>query len=379
MRRMVDQALDGHRNPVAVLSDLVRGYRGVAREWVVQMRQFSRGADLLIGFGAASFGAALLGEGLDIPYLIGFPLPVIPTSMVPSPALPHMPFDLPGWVNKLEHTLVLHLLWQLVRPLGNRIRRDIFGSGPLPLSKPDYLLNQTSGPTMIAVSPSVIPSPRDWAGRAELTGYWFLELPKEWQPPKPLARFLDAGPPPVYVGFGSMTLDDPEATLDTIVGAVTRVGCRAVISAGWAGLKPQSLSADICAVDDVPHDWLFSRAASIVHHGGAGTTAAALRAGKPSVVMPFFSDQPFWGRWLVRLGAGVTPIPRRHLDAEKLAYAIERTLREEPCRQAAARIGRQIRAEDGVGRASDMVEDAAARRRMRPPLPLSIRPAHVEA
>jgi UDP:flavonoid glycosyltransferase YjiC (YdhE family) len=290
-----------------------------------------------------------------------------------------MPLNLPGWANKLEHTHVLKFLWQLVRPLGNRIRREVSGCGPLPFSKPHCLLDQVSGPVMIAVSPSIIPTPADWQGRARLTGYWFLDQPDAWQPPPALSAFLDGGTPPVYIGFGSMTLDDPQPTLDVIVGAVERVGCRAVISAGWAGLKPQSFSPDICAVDDVPHDWLFSRAASIVHHGGAGTTAAALRAGKPSVVVPFFSDQPFWGRWLVRLGAGVTPIPRRQLNAEKLAHAIARTLTEEPCQQAAARLGEQIRSEDGVSRASEMVEAAVQRRPMRPALPLSIRPAHVEA
>ncbi len=225
----------------------------------------------------------------------------------------------------------------------------------------------------------MVPTPPEWRGRAELTGYWFLDRSADWQPPAQLEAFLRDGTPAVYAGFGSMTMKNPDVALDAIVTAVERVDCRAVISAGWAGLQPQRISNCIDATNDMPHDWLFPRMASIVHHGGAGTSAAALRAGRPSVVIPFFSDQPFWGRWLERIGATAKPLPIKRLSADELAKAIDLTLTSRTLREAAEGLGTRIRQEDGVARAAELVEQAALHRAHTPRRPVSIRPAHVEA
>jgi sterol 3beta-glucosyltransferase len=195
-----------------------------------------------------------------------------------------------------------------------------------------------------------------------------------------LKAFVDREDPPVYIGFGSMTMANPDAMLRTVVSAVEQVGCRAVISAGWGDLKPQTLSKNICAAEDVPHAWLFPKMASIVHHGGAGTTAATLRAGRPSVVVPFFSDQPFWGHRLERLGVSAATIHRRELTSDRLAAAIEVTLGSHSLRETSAQLGAKIRAEDGVHRAAERIEQCVKAPQARPrPRSISVRPARVQA
>ncbi|MFL5237711.1 MAG: glycosyltransferase [Rhizomicrobium sp.] len=354
VRQILATTVSGDQNPVAILRDLVNGYREVATLWAAQAREYARAAGLLIGIGAASLGAAVMGEALRIPSIVGFAVPVIPTAAFPSPAFP---VRLPRYTNRLQHALAFHMLWQFARPIGNRICQELFGEVLPSCRGPWQLLGRATGPVLIAVSPSVIPQPSDWTGRAELTGYWFLDAPA-WQPPRGLSDFLQAGSPPIYVGFGSMTMPRPAQMLQTITSAIERVGCRAIVSAGWAGLNPQALSSAIHAIDEVPHDWLFPRVASVVHHGGAGTTAAALRAGKPSVVVPFFSDQPFWGRRLETLGVGAATIPHSRLSADELAWAIERSVRMPAMRAAATRIGAAIRGENGIGLAVDRIEQA---------------------
>ena len=153
-------------------------------------------------------------------------------------------------------------------------------------------------------SPHVIPVPRDWDDRHVVTGYWFLDEPEGWQPPEGLEEFLAAGEAPVYVGFGSMGDRDAERTTAVVIEALAELGRGAVLSSGWGGLSESDLPDGFFMVGSVPHSWLFPRVAAVVHHGGAGTTAAGVRAGIPAVVTPVLGDQPFWGRTLARLGVG---------------------------------------------------------------------------
>ena len=178
-------------------------------------------------------------------------------------------------------------------------------------------------PVLYAYSPTLLPPP-DWPSRFHVTGAWFLDPPPDWQPPPDLVAFLEGGPPPVYVGFGSMTSADPDATLALVLDALSRAGQRGVLLHGWAGLGTgRELPDTVFALDDVPHSWLFPRMAALVHHGGAGTTVAGLRAGIPSVVTPLTADQPSWGRIVHRLGAGPRPIPFRRLTATRLSRGFE--------------------------------------------------------
>jgi sterol 3beta-glucosyltransferase len=181
----------------------------------------------------------------------------------------------------------------------------------------------------------------------------------DWTPPPALAAFLDAGPPPVYVGFGSMAGIDPAATTRIVLDAVARAGVRAVLASGWGGIAADAAPPSVFLLDDAPHDALFPRMAAVVHHGGAGTTAAGLRAGVPGVLCPFGVDQPFWGARVQALGAGPAPIPQRKLDAVRLADAIRVAVDDPTMRGVAQRIGAAIHAEDGVGAAIECIEAAA--------------------
>jgi len=177
-----------------------------------------------------------------------------------------------------------------------------------------------------------------------------------WQPSPELAAFLAQGEPPVYIGFGSMTAKDPEGLSRLVLDAVLRTGQRAVVATGWGAIAEQTTSKRVFVLDQAPHGWLFPRMRAIVHHGGAGTTAEALRAGKPSVIVPFIVDQQFWGKRVEAMDAGTAPIPVRKLTAVRLADSIEQACGES-LQQNAAEIGSAIRAEQGLDRAVALIRE----------------------
>jgi UDP:flavonoid glycosyltransferase YjiC (YdhE family) len=173
-----------------------------------------------------------------------------------------------------------------------------------------------------------------------------------------LLAFLESGPAPVYIGFGSMASSDPRATAIIALEALRATGQRGVLFKGWGGLQPEDLPPDVFMIGSTPHSWLFPRMSAIVHHGGAGTTGAGLAAGVPSIVVPFFADQPFWGQRVYDLRVGPPPISRRRLTAENLSAAIRMVVDDQALRRRAADLGTRIRAEDGVGAAVQLIERA---------------------
>jgi len=186
--------------------------------------------------------------------------------------------------------------------------------------------------------------------------YWFLDTSPDWQPPATLLAFLEAGPPPVYIGFGSMTSRNVTATTDIILKALKRSKQRGIIAAGWNSLGSTDLPDTVYSLEEAPHDWLFPRMAAVVHHAGAGTTAAGLRAGVPNVAVPFYLDQPFWAERIRCLGVGPRPIPRKHLTSDNLAHAITTAVSDQLIRSRAARIGACIRAENGIDTAVQIIQ-----------------------
>jgi len=185
-----------------------------------------------------------------------------------------------------------------------------------------------------------------------LTGYWFLPQPPAWQPPAVLQAFLAAGPPPVVITFGSILGGrNPDQMTGLLAAALTQSGHRGLIYRGWGDLGNSPLPPTVLAIDAIPHDWLFTRCAAVVHHGGAGTTAAALRAGVPSVVVPVFGDQQLWAERICALGAGPSPLPRRQLTAARLATAIDQAVTQPALRSQAQRLQQALQTEDGVGAA----------------------------
>jgi sterol 3beta-glucosyltransferase len=203
-------------------------------------------------------------------------------------------------------------------------------------------------PVLYSYSSHVIPRPNDWQETTRATGYWFLDRPSDFSAPPALVDFLTAGKPPVCIGFGSMTGRNPEQLTEIVLAALKQTRQRGILLTGWGGLSNADLPDEVFKLESIPHDWLFPQVAAVVHHGGAGTTAAVLRAGVPSIIVPFFGDQPFWGQRVAQLGVGSKPIPKKQLTVERLVATIEMAVSNQEMRDRAATLGQNIRAEDGV-------------------------------
>lgn len=206
-------------------------------------------------------------------------------------------------------------------------------------------------PVIYGISPSVMPPPGDWGNNTFVVGYWFKDQPTDWEPPNSLITFLQDGEAPIYFGFGSMANRDPQDTMQIIFEAIQTTGKRGVILSGWAGLNSEYLPQDVFLLDEAPHDWLFPRMSAVIHHGGAGTTAAALRSGVPNSVVAHMADQPYWGRRVHELGVGIPPIPRHKLNSRRLSVAIQGMTTNLQIRQKAHSLGKIIRKENGVDEA----------------------------
>jgi sterol 3beta-glucosyltransferase len=242
-------------------------------------------------------------------------------------------------------------LYTIFAPAMNRDRR----ARRLPTLKAGgYAEAMWKIPTLHGLSQHVVPFPADYPAHFSFTGYWFLDAPG-YMPPAPLARFLADGPPPVYIGFGSMTFADPAENTQMIIEAVAAAGVRAVVNRGWAMLDAPD-TPHIHWIDSAPHDWLFPRMRAVVHHGGAGTTGAACRAGVPQIVTPHFADQPFWGRRMFELGVAHRPVRKRRLNAPTLARAIRAAVDDPALAENARALARNLQSENGVARAVELIK-----------------------
>ncbi|OAN45978.1 hypothetical protein A6A03_01590 [Chloroflexus islandicus] len=258
-------------------------------------------------------------------------------------------------INWLSGFVLQTVVWQILRNDVRAFWRDELQLPPLPGLWPDRMLARAGVRIFSPISQHVLPRPHDWPAHLYLTGYWFLGPPPGWTPPPEVVRFLAAGEPPVYIGFGSMPHQAPRATFDLITRALQRSGQRGIVYSGWGGLSGEVVSNRLLVIESVPHEWLFSHVKAVVHHGGAGTTATGLRAGVPNVVVPFFADQPFWGWRVAALGAGPAPLLRQRLTAERLAMAIEQAAHDPTMRARAREIGARLQAEDGIAQTIELL------------------------
>jgi len=207
-------------------------------------------------------------------------------------------------------------------------------------------------PAIVSCSNFVFNRPADWDKHIHQSGYWFVEELGEYTPTAELAAFLQAGDKPVYIGFGSMTsLEQHEGLAELAADALVKSGRRGIL----CGMgKPADLPDTIIAIDSIPHSWLFEKVSAVCHHGGAGTTATAFRAGIPSIIIPFSNDQFAWAHRSFDLGVGSKPIPKKELTSEKLAEAIRFALTEKVVLNA-KNLGREIATEQGARDCAEIV------------------------
>ncbi|SHE88403.1 sterol 3beta-glucosyltransferase [Desulfacinum infernum DSM 9756] len=318
--------------------------------WVVAK---SAAPDLIV-FHPKVFGGPHYAEKLGVPAVLALPIPLfVPTAARPSMGFPDL--NLGGRYNRATYVLTEKVMEWSIR---GHVRRWRTEQGLVPHDHCSILKTPHGRPLPVlhAVSRHVVPRPPDWPDQAMMTGYWFLDQADRWRPPAELKRFLDSGPPPVYVGFGSMAGRSPARMGRIVMEALAKAGVRGVVATGWGGVRLERPSSSVMVIDQVPHDWILPRVAAAVHHGGAGTVAATLRAGVPSVVVPFFGDQPFWGKRVHALGAAARPIPRKRLTAAGLAAAIREVLDDPGFLRRAQELGEKIRRERGVENAVQAVE-----------------------
>ena len=330
---------------------LVRSFRSLAESYARDLSASRLGeTDLLINQLPIGLYGFDLAEKHHIPMVLASVIPLIRTQAFPLMGFPKLP--LAGY-NQRTYDVGALLAWQMFRPVINRWRRKTLGLPPL--SFHGYLEQLAQVPVLCGFSGHVVLRPNDWQEHVHIMGYWFPE-DKEWEPPSDLSAFLEAGPPPVFIGFGSMPVKYPERTTEMILEALRQTGQRAVLHIGWGGLGTQSLPTSVFKIDYAPYEWLFPRMSMIIHHGGSGTTGFALRAGVPSCVIPFLFDQFYWGERISQLGVGPKPVAYKNLTVARLRQAIEVGLGDPQIKHNAKKLGQKIQAENGIERAVRVLE-----------------------
>lgn len=345
-------------NPFHAMRHITGIFTPLIKPMLMHALRAAQDCDFII-YSPFVWAAAHLAEALSIPCALALLCPLYPTADFPNPMT--VPKGSVGsLLNRATHAMSLQLTWQPYQGEINRLRRSVLGLAPSRTAGSMYGSIEQYVHHLMGYSSLVVPKPVDWPASVHVTGYWFTPE-VQWEPPEKLLRFLTDGPAPVYVGFGSMGGDAQHDT-SVVLKTLELLGQRAVIARGWGGLNPESLPDSVLMVDFVPHAWLFPRVKAVVHHGGSGTVAAALRAGVPQVVVPFVAEQPFWGHRLHKLGVSPAPLPHRMFSIDRFTSVLRRVINDPVMCQRAAALREQICAEAGVARAVGVIEQLAADR-----------------
>ncbi|MFF1377632.1 glycosyltransferase [Streptomyces sp. NPDC058308] len=313
-----------------------------------------RGTDLLVLSTTTAPLGWQLAEAMGIPSLGAYLQPAHPTRAFPP--VVGATRSLGGFGNRVLGGFALRMVDRVYADAVRDLRVRL----SLPAATPGRVRarqERAGWPVLHGFSPAVVPRPADWRAGLDVVGNWWPHHDPASGLPPDLDDFLRAGPPPVFIGFGSMAGGDGERLSELAVQALRAAGLRGVLQAGRAGLSASG--DDILTVGEVPHSLLFPRVAAVVHHAGAGTSAAALRAGVPAVPVPVTADQPFWAGRLASLGAATDPIPFKGLTAPRLADALGRAVREETYARSATGLARTMAAEDGAEQVLKAVERLA--------------------
>lgn len=345
------------QDPGAFARNLSQMIRPVLMQMMADCWRVCQGSDVILPSQWGNYFGIPIADKLRIPVVKCNLVPMTPTRALPSAQMPPPKHNWGGLYNYVTGFMTEQFFWQTFRPAINAAREQVLQMPPDSFWGPSS--QQARGrPLLYGFSTHVVPRPSDWSANIQVTGYWLINDEEQWQPPADLMDFLNAGTPPVYIGFGSMNNRDPRQTAALVIRALAVTDRRGILLRGWGGLSESDLPESILMVDSVPHDWLFPRMAVVVHHGGAGTTATSLSAGIPTLIIPFMNDQSFWAWRVEKLGVGPRAIPRRELTSENLARAIDQALHDATMRAKAAGLGEVLRAEDGVATAVSAINSA---------------------
>lgn len=336
-------------NPISYFNSIFDMWEGTLDEVFRKAWLACQGADAVLGSTLVLGGGFDIARKLGIPFVLTSLFPVIPTSSFPSYFVPPG-LNLGKRLNALSHHAIGALFWSHIRRTVIRWRRETLGdhrkAGP---SYSDALC-------LMGYSRHLVPKPPDWPKNCQVTGFWYADPRQGYEAPSELRHFLEHGPTPICIGFGSVVHERSSYYTDLVVKALRWTGQRCILLTGWGGLQKKELPANIYVTDAVPHDWLFSRVSMVVHAGGAGTTGAVARAGLPSVVVPFTGDQFFWGERVFQFGASARPIRATSLCAQQLAAALVELTESRRIRERARELGELVRAEKGVERAVEILD-----------------------
>lgn len=341
-------------NGVGFLKQFEDSIRDIAPVLLNDLTQACDGADAMMCtfFGSLYYSIA---EKHNIPCIQTHYFPMDPNDTTPISSAPGQRLG-KAW-NRTSYKLGYLLIGLLEKRYLTQWRIDNGMEVRKLQTKPDYRVGDRTVPVIYAVSPMVLPRPKAWGEHIHMSGFWWDDSPVQYDPPQDLVEFLGKGEQPIYIGFGSMVSGDMNKTFAKVLKAVRASRVRAVISLGWAA-KDMHLKSNsrVYFADYVPHDWLFPRVRAVVHHGGAGTTAAGLRYGKPTLVIPFGGDQPFWGNRVNAIGCGPKPISRDRMTVQRLTKGLIDLTTHGSYRVAAEEMGARLRMETGTQNAADMVE-----------------------
>ncbi|KAL8161762.1 hypothetical protein V2J09_013251 [Rumex salicifolius] len=294
-----------------------------------------------------AYGHAHVAEALGVPLHMFFTVPWTPTNEFPHP-FACVPQKGANW---LSYLLVDFFIWLGIKSYINDLRVRILRLDPIAYLSMNHV-SISHLPMVYMWSPHVLPKPKDWGPLIDVVGYCFLDLGSKYQPPDDFVQWIQKGPKPIYIGFGSMPLENPTETTRIILDALKETGQRGILDRGWGDLASEDLPENIFLLKNCPHDWLFPQCSAVVHHGGAGTIATGINSGCPTWVVPFFGDQFFWAERIYEKGLTPKPTPINHLSVEALSNAI-RTMLQPEVKSRAMEIAKLIGNEDGVGAAVD--------------------------
>ncbi|MEV8454375.1 glycosyltransferase [Streptomyces sp. NPDC052095] len=329
------------RTAAAFLTELGQGFADTVDD----------GTDLLLLSATTAPLGWHLTEAMGIPGLGVYLQPTAPTGDFPPLVPGARPLGRAG--NRAFGRFALRMADRVHEEAVAKLRHRL-GLPPASATGTRRRRERDDWPVLHGFSPTLVPRPSDWRPGLEVVGNWWPHHDPAARLPAEVEDFLSAGPRPVLIGFGSMASGDGERLSGIAVRALRRAGLRGILQAGSAGLAADG--DDVLTIGHVPHALLFPRLAAVVHHGGAGTSAAALRAGVPAVTVPVTADQPFWAGRLAALGAATDPVPFRSLTAERLADSLDRAVRQRAHGRAAEEAAKRLAAEDGAGRALRAVE-----------------------